>query len=69
MKDTEKQPSYPEFIDCPACRETCAITGCFFKNVLQRIDPNKIGVEKAEEVKNTLINMANDCGCKNLKNS
>jgi hypothetical protein len=69
MKDKiEKQPPHPELLDCPACGEDCAWTGCFIKNAINRIDPKKIGKEKAEVVKNSLIDMAYNCGCKNLKN-
>jgi len=64
MKEvTDKQPPHPELVACHCSNEECAWTGCFFENAIKRIDPKKLGVDKAYEVEYDLIAMAYDCGC------
>ena len=62
--ESEKQPKHPDLLDCPCVKEGCAWNGCFFENAIKRINPKKLGVERADQVESSLIEMAFDCKCK-----
>jgi len=64
----ERQPRYPNLLNCPCVGEECALLGCFFQRLVNKIDPNKLGVMKAQEVKEDMIKMGSDCGCLIIKN-
>lgn len=69
MKENlNKKLAFPDLADCPATDGECALTGCFFENAIKRIDPEKLGFIKAREVRDQLIDMGTQCGCKRIYN-
>lgn len=60
----DDEPKFPELLDCPVLKGSCAFDGCYIENAIKRIDKIKLGTVKARCAKSTLIDLAFDCKCK-----
>jgi len=65
MSDNERY-RFPELLDCRCRGEKCAISGCYFENIIKSIDKIKMDNEKIRDAKKTFIDMAQECDCKKI---
>jgi len=65
MKDNiDRQPPFPQLYDCKAFGEICAMGGCFYQNVKERINPDDYPGEVGKLMEQEVKEMALQNGCK-----
>lgn len=63
MTENKANLPFPELINCACNGEMCAKTGCFFANLLERLNPDDYPGQKLAEAKEKIFQMASNGTC------